>query len=68
MLAMVILANLLVTRAIWRGGTDPLSEELKKEGERYWIKVFHSPAEEFRLTDETLQRAAVRELSDWDEP
>ncbi len=40
---MVILANLLITRAVWRGGTDPLAEELKKEGERYWIKVFHSP-------------------------
>jgi uroporphyrinogen-III synthase len=65
---MVILANLLVTRAVWRGGTDPLSEELKKEGERYWIKVFHSPAEEFRLSDETLQRAGLRELNDWDEP
>ena len=50
---MVILANLLITRAAWRGGTDPLAEELKKEGGRYWIKVFHSPAEEFRLADET---------------
>ncbi len=65
---MVILANLLITRAVWRGGRDPLAEELKKEGGRYWIKVFHSPAEEFRLTDETLQRAALRELKDWDEP
>ncbi|MEK9811788.1 MAG: uroporphyrinogen-III synthase [Bordetella sp.] len=64
---MVILANLLVTRAVWRGGTDPLSEELKKEGDRYWIKVFHSPAEEFRITGEAAQRAALRELNDWDD-
>lgn len=63
----VEIANLLVTLPSWGITDHPLADALAKAGPKYWVNVQISPTKTLQLTNDAKQRAALRELADWDE-
>ncbi len=63
----VEIANLIVTLPSWGITDHPLADALAKAGPKYWVNVQISPTKTLQLTNDAKQRAALRELADWDE-
>ena len=63
----VEIANLIVTLPSWGITDHPLADALAKAGPKYWVNVQISPTKTLQLTNDARQRAALRELADWDE-
>jgi len=63
----VEIANLVVTLPSWGITDHPLADALAKAGPKYWVNVQISPTKILQLTNDARQRAALRELADWDE-
>jgi len=63
----VEIANLIVTLPSWGIMDHPLADALAKAGPKYWVNVQISPTKTLQLTNDAKQRAALRELADWDE-
>lgn len=63
----VEIANLVVTLPSWGFSDHPLADALAKLGPKFWINVQISPMKLLQLTNDARQRAALRELADWDE-
>ena len=62
----VEIANLIVTLPSWGITDHPLVDALAKAGPKY-VNVQISPTKTLQLTNDARQRAALRELADWDE-